>query len=120
MLLRICEFLSQIHKELLKDYHAINRAYAKNKRFTWNPNAEKAFENPKQAFTTAPILFYANLEKPFIIEADASHFALGCILSQNAHDEKLHPVAFHSHKFKAAETNYEIHEKELLAVVESF
>ena len=79
-----------------------------------------AFESLKKAFTSAPILGHVDPEKPFIIEADASDFALGSILSQQGNDEKLHPVAFHSRKFDAAEINYEIHDKELLAIVDSF
>ena len=35
-------------------------------------------------------------------------------------DGKLHPVAFYSQKFCAAKINYEIHNKELLAIVDSF
>ena len=45
---------------------------------------------------------------------------MGSILLQQGDDEKLHPVAFHSRKFDAAEINYEIHDKELLAIVDSF
>ena len=71
-------------------------------------------------FTSAPILAHVDPEKTFIIEANASDFALGSILSQRGIDEKLHPVAFHSRKFDAAEINYEIHDKELLAIVDSF
>jgi hypothetical protein len=41
-------------------------------------------------------------------------------LSQTGDDSKLHPVVFHSRKFEAIEINYEIHEKELLAIVDSF
>ena len=92
----------------------------KNKPFTWSSSAAKAFENLKRAFTFAPILLHANLEKPFIIEADASDFAIGSILSQVGDDGKLHPIAFHSRKFEAAEINYEIHDKELLAIIDSF
>ena len=54
------------------------------------------------------------------METDASEFALGAILSQVGDGEKLHPVAFHSQKFSAAEINYKIHDKELLAIVNSF
>ena len=42
----------------------------------------------KKAFTSAPILAHVGLEKPFIIEADLSDFALGSILSQQGDDEK--------------------------------
>ena len=39
------------------------------------------FDGIKQAFTSAPVLAHVDLQKPFIIEADASDFALGSILS---------------------------------------
>ena len=42
------------------------------------------------------------------------------MLSQIGVDGKLHPIAFYSHKFSATEINYEIHDKELLARVDSF
>jgi hypothetical protein len=79
-----------------------------------------AFNNLKQAFTSAPIFIHVNLEKPFFMEADASDFALGSVLSQLGDDDKLYPVAFHSRKFEPTEINYEIHDKELLAIVDSF
>ena len=79
-----------------------------------------AFKSLKKAFTSTLILAHVDPEKPFIIKADTSDFALGSILSQRGNDEKLHPVAFHSRKFDAAEINYEIHDKELLAIVDSF
>jgi len=50
---------------------------------------------------------------------DASDFALGCVLSQFL-DRKLHPVACHSRKLSPAERNYEIHDKELVAILEAF
>ena len=42
----------------------------------------EAFESLKRAFTSAPVLIHANQDKPFILEADASDFALGSVLSQ--------------------------------------
>ena len=86
----------------------------------WSINANSAFEGLKQAFTSAPILMHVDPLKRFILEADASDFALGSVLSQISNDGQLHPVAFHSRKFEAAEINYEIHDKELLAIVDSF
>ena len=53
------------------------------------------------------------------METDASDFTLGVVLSQLGDGEKLHPIAFHSRKFSAVEINYEIHDKELLAIVDS-
>ena len=54
------------------------------------------------------------------METNAFDFAFGVVLLQLEDGEKLHPVAFHSRKFSAAEINYEIHDKELLAIVDSF
>ena len=54
------------------------------------------------------------------METDASDFAIGAVLSQRDEENRLHPVAFHSRKFSPAEINYEIHDKELLAIVEGF
>jgi len=54
------------------------------------------------------------------MEIDASDFALEAILSQPRENRKLHLVAFHSKKFNAVEINYEIYDKELLVIVDSF
>jgi len=55
-----------------------------------------------------------------IIETDVLDFALGAVLSQREDENHLHPVAFHSRKFTPTEINYKIHNKELLAIVDTF
>ncbi len=89
-------------------------------KLEWNVEADQAFETLKKAFTTAPILTHPDLQKPFSLETDVPNFALGAVLSQPDKDGRLHLVAFHSRKFTVAEINYEIHEKELLTIVDSF
>ena len=86
----------------------------------WNFGAKKAFRLLKSAFTIAPILVHPDFSKSFFMETDISDFALGTVLSQLGDGEKLHPIAFHSRKFSATEINYKIHDKELLAIVDSF
>jgi hypothetical protein len=70
-------------------------------------------------FTSMPVLKHFNLALEVIIETDTSNLAIGCILSQK-HVRQLHPIAFHSRKMELAEKNYDIDDKELLAVVEAF
>jgi hypothetical protein len=89
-------------------------------KLEWNAGANQAFQDLKTAFTTVPILIHPDFSKPFFLESDASDYTLETILSQNRNDERLHPVAFHSRKFIAAEIDYEIYDKELLAIVDSF
>jgi hypothetical protein len=86
----------------------------------WTDAMTKAFEKLKHCFTTTPILTHFDLHCECIVKTDASDFALGSTLSQTTKDEKLHPNAFHSRKFSPAEINYEIHDKELLAIVDCF
>jgi hypothetical protein len=72
------------------------------------------------AFTFAPILIHPDPAKPFIVETDASDFALGAILSQFGINVLLHPVVFYSRKLTSAEINYQVYDKELLAIITAF
>ena len=92
----------------------------KSVKFTWSAAADAAFRQLQQAFTSAPILNHFQPELPLTLEADASDFALGCVLSQTSPQGDLLPICYFSRKFSAAELNYPIYDKELLAVVEGF
>jgi hypothetical protein len=65
-------------------------------------------------------LIHPDFSKPLIFENDASDYALEAILLQNREDKQLHPVAFYFRKFTTVKINYEIHDKELLAIVDAF
>ena len=54
------------------------------------------------------------------METNASDYALAAILSIVNEDNEVHLVVFHSHTFTAAELNYDIHNKELLAIFKAF
>ena len=58
-------------------------------------------------------------QKEIFLETDASDFAIAGVLSQK-HEGRLHPVAFFSRKFIPAEVNYEVYDKEMLAIVQCF
>jgi hypothetical protein len=58
-------------------------------------------------------------DSEMILETDASDYALAAIISQWTPDSKIHPIAFHSRSFDAAELNYNTHDKELLAIFEA-
>jgi transposase InsO family protein len=92
----------------------------KDIHFHWTNSCQGAFEALKEKFTTAPILRHFNPEAPTVVETDASDYAIGTIISQMGTDGLLHPVAFDSRKFQPAELNYEIHDKEMLAIVWAF
>ena len=116
---------ANFYRGFIRDYSRVARPMTeltkkKSGSWEWTPDAEAAFEELKRRFTSAPILAHFEATKPVILETDASDFALGAVLSQRDDEGKLHPVAFHSRKFQPAEINYEIHDKELLAIVDAF
>uniref|UniRef100_A0A803JG23 Gypsy retrotransposon integrase-like protein 1 n=1 Tax=Xenopus tropicalis TaxID=8364 RepID=A0A803JG23_XENTR len=83
----------------------------------WPPEAVQAFETLKKEFSSAPILRPPDSALPFIVEVDASEVGAGAVLSQrHPITNKMHPCAFFSRKFSPAEINYDIGNRELLAV----
>ncbi|KAK3548372.1 hypothetical protein QTP70_011698 [Hemibagrus guttatus] len=89
----------------------------KPKSLAWSPAAEEAFNTLKKAFTTAPLLIHPDPDKPFIVEVDASTTGVGMVLSQQqGNPSRHHPCAFFSRKLNLAERNYDISNRELLAV----
>ena len=53
-----------------------------------------------------------------ILKANALNFAFGGVASQVSEDDLLHSIAFHNRKFNPIKVNYEIYDREMLAIVE--
>ena len=86
-------------------------------RFSWSLEAKAAFQDLKTRFTTAPILTMPDHRRQFVVEVDASNEGIGAILSQRSEqDGKMHPCAFLSRRLSRAERNYDVGNRELLAV----
>jgi len=86
--------------------------------WNWGTKEQEAFKCLKMAVTTALILVSSQDSEPFCIEANSSDFASGDVLSQQLPgEEKWHPVAFYSKSLSPVERNYEIHDKEMLAII---
>ncbi|XDV50904.1 hypothetical protein PO909_019890 [Leuciscus waleckii] len=85
--------------------------------FRWSEAAETAFSNLKSRFVSAPILIAPDSSRQFVVEVDASEVGVGAVLSQRSpSDNRMHPCAFLSHRLSPAERNYDIGNRELLAV----
>jgi hypothetical protein len=66
----------------------------KDQPFSWGVEVENAFQSLKALFTIAPLFIHVNLAKPFVLETDASNFALGAILSQHGKYNLFHLLVF--------------------------
>jgi hypothetical protein len=74
----------------------------------------------KQVFTTAPILRHFDYDREIIVETDASDYISASVLSQYDDEGILHPVTFFTKKHTPGECNYEIYDKELIAIIRAF
>ncbi|KAJ1042605.1 hypothetical protein NDA10_000243 [Ustilago hordei] len=113
-----CQLLSKVHSPLCSHSQALDstgKAYRTFKKFELPEEAQQAFHKLIQAFTSAGVLQHFDYHLPTRLETDASDFAIAGVLKQE-HEGRWHPVAFYSRKMSSAEKNYEIHDKELLAV----
>ena len=87
------------------------------KSLSWTTEALLAFEKLKHSFSSAPTLVHPNPDLPFLVEVDASRTGVGAVLSQRQGEPpRLHPCAFFSKKMSPAEQNYDIGNRELLAI----
>ena len=84
--------------------------------YEWSHECAEAFQDFKDQVTKAPMLKDFESMCQIVVETDASDFAIGALHSQ-VNDGRLHPIAFYSRKMHKAEINYDIHDKELLAIV---
>ncbi|KAL0163603.1 hypothetical protein M9458_039356, partial [Cirrhinus mrigala] len=113
---------TNFYRRFIKDYSTITAPltsllWGKPKHLLWNPAAHDAFRQLKTTFSTAPVLQHPDPERPFTVEVDASTIGVGAVLSQAVGEPPvLHPCAFFSRKLTPAEQNYDIGNRELLAI----
>ena len=75
-------------------------------------NAQGAFEQLKHAMVTAPVLVLPDFTQEFIVEADASQYGIGAVLSQ-----KGRPVAYFSKALSIKHQTLSVYEKEMMAIL---
>jgi len=90
----------------------------KETKWSWGEKQQKAFKELKERFTTEPVLVTPDLDRETRVEADASDFATGGVLSMKCKDKRWRPVAYISKLLNEAERNYKIHNKEMLVIIQ--
>ena len=112
---------ANFYQWFIKDYSHIARPLFDlmgNIKFKWEEEQEQAFRELWCWITSTPILAFPNEDKPFWVEVDSSDFTTRAVLSQlSEEDGKWHPVAFYSKSLSAVKQNYDIYDKEMLAVI---
>ena len=121
----LCSFLGflNFYRSFIENFskraRPLNDLTCKGRPFIWSQECNDAFVDLKTACSSEPVLKMPNWNKQFIMQTDASNYALGVVIQQEYAD-RLHPVAFHSCSLLPAEQNYDVHDKELAGVIFGF
>lgn len=97
--------------------HPLEKLKMKERVWQWVEEEQRAFNWLKAAFACAPVLLMPEMDAPLCVETDASDFEIGGILLQKDAIGDWKPVAYFSKAMQPVKHNYDVHDKELLAVV---
>jgi hypothetical protein len=74
----------------------------------------------KNLFLSKPLLLSPDKNKPFVLKTDASKYATGAVLMQHDSNRDLKPCGYMSKALAPPEKNYQIYDREMLAVFRGF
>ena len=111
------------YRRFVHNYAQISKPLArlmeKDAPFEWTDECSRSFKSLKLNLSTTPILAYPKFDKPFILDTDASGYAIGAVLSQIDDSKVERPIAFFSRLLSKPEQNYSVTRKELLAMIDA-
>lgn len=114
--LGLCSYYRKFTQGFAEIARPLHQACKKETKFKWTEACQESFNRLKQCLTTSPILIYPIPGKQFLLDTDASNFAVGAVLSQEV-DGNEHVIAYMSKALHKHELSYCTTRKELLAVV---
>ena len=117
--LRLCGFYQRFVTNYAQVAAPLNDLLRKNLVWQWSDKEEQSFQQLKRQMLSAPVLIVPDSTKPYFLHSDASEFAIGATLSQLDDKGQLRLVTCRSRKLLHAERNYPVHEKEMLALIDS-
>ena len=115
--LGLCNYYRKFVKGFANIASPLNALLKKETKFTWSEICQNAFDKLKEALTTAPVLAYPDMRKPFIVSCDASGTAIGYVLGQLDSKGNEQVVAYGGRALREAEKKWCIAERECLALV---
>ena len=107
------KFLPNLSSRLAPLYKLLQKRVS----WSWSDEQQQAFQEAKDALTSAKVLMHYDPSKKLILSCDASPYGVGAVLSHKLDDGTEHPVAFASRSLSPAEKKYAQLDKEGLAIV---
>jgi RNase H-like domain found in reverse transcriptase/Reverse transcriptase (RNA-dependent DNA polymerase)/Integrase zinc binding domain len=107
------------YRRFIRGFSGVARpltALTGNSLWHWGSEQTEAFEELKRRICSEPVLMIPVDNAPYRLEVDSSDYASGAVLSQRV-DDKWHPIAYMSKALNETQWNYEIYDKEMLAIM---
>ncbi len=118
--LEFANFYKCFIKKYFRIISSLMNLTRKNISFVWTEKADEAFKKLKKLFIFQSILIMFESEKLITLEMNVSDETIKACINQSDDKRCLYFIAFYNKKLTDAELNYEIHDKKLLAIVNSF
>ena len=112
-----CNFYRRFIERFSKVAKPFYKLTEKDQKWEFRTKQQEAFDRLINKLTHAPILAHYDLKKPITIETDVSKYVLAGIISQTGDDGILGHIAYRSKSMSKSECNYDVHDKELLAII---
>lgn len=118
--------MTNYYRKFIKNYadlsHPLYALLKKSKKFQWEKEEDAAFERLKESLMSTPVMAFPQAEGTYILDTDASAYAIGGVLSQLQQDEngewQERVIAYGSRTLIDREKRYCARRRELLAIVE--
>ncbi|KAG3051158.1 hypothetical protein PC121_g18016 [Phytophthora cactorum] len=114
--LGLTNYLCKYSAEYVGLARPLSELLKKDSDWRWERQHQDAYDSIKASLQQAPVLALPDETKPFSVVCDVSDYAICCALLQNDADGHERVISFQSRQLKAAERNYPVHDKELLAM----
>ena len=113
----LCSYYRKFVKDFAKIAAPLTALMRAENKFVWDGGCEASFRELKRKLTTSPVLALPQPDGRFVLDTDASNFAIGGVLSQvQGGLERV--IAYGSRSLTKEEKNYCVTRRELLAITE--
>lgn len=112
------QFYRRFNKHMSSYTTRLSHVLSTNKPWKWGPEEQSIFDELKEQFLKSVVLHHPDFAKPFYINADASHHALGAEIYQLDNNGDKQVIAFFSKSLTDCQKRYTTTEKELFSIVQ--
>jgi len=114
-----CNFYQRFIEAFSRTAKTLYDSTKKDVKWEWGDKKQAAFEELRQKLCSTLVLTYFKPGRLLLVETDASKYVRSGMVSQEDEDGKWKPIAYRSKAMRPAECNYDVHDKERLAIVQA-